>query len=233
MGVVHTSTGKLQPASSELRSEPWIVGRLASTVLSDSNIDWKSMVNDYDSIRNLMESCLDGFENFNLRVRQPNGFLLPNPPRDSRTFETESNKAHFTTHDLPHVHPVEGEFIMMTLRSHDQYNTTVYDVHDRYRGISGNRRIVLMNAMDMSERGWKNRHQVMIKSHFKGEVRTSDGWQLIAYDIPRGNVATYFPEANTLVPLNSTADVSNTPTSKWVEVTLHSSSSLASEDEEE
>ena len=233
MGVVHTSTGKLQPASSELRSEPWIVGQLANAILSDSNIDWESLVNDYDSIRNLMESCLDGFDNYNVRVRQPNGFLLPNPPRDSRSFETASNKAHFTTHDLPNVHPVVGEFIMMTLRSHDQYNTTVYDVHDRYRGISGNRRIVLMNAIDMSERGWKNRHRVIIKSHFEGEVRTSDDWQLVAYDIPRGNVATYFPEANSLVPLNSTADISNTPTSKWVEVTLHSKSSVGSEDEEE
>ena len=110
----------------------------------------------------------------------------------------------------------------MTIRSHDQYNTTIYDVHDRYRGISGNRRIVLMNALDMAERGWKNRQIVSISSHFNGEVRTSTDWIVVAYEIPRQNVATYFPEANSLVPLNSTARISNTPTSKWIEVSLKS-----------
>mgnify|MGYP003324774118 FL=1 len=180
-----------------------------------------------------METCLDGFENYNERVRQPNGFLLPNPPRDTRSFDTPSRKAHFTTHDLPNVHPIDGRFVMMTLRSHDQYNTTVYDVHDRYRGISGNRRVVLMNALDMAQRGWKNRQIVKITSHFSGEERSSDGWQIVAYDIPRGNVATYFPEANVLVPLDSTADISNTPTSKWVEVSFSTDSSNHSGDEEE
>ena len=233
MGVVHRSTGKLPPASSELRSEPWIVGQLASKILPDSNIKWDSLVGNYDDIRDLMETCLDGFENYNERVRQPNGFLLPNPPRDSRTFDTPSRKAHFTTHDLPNVHPTDGRFIMMTLRSHDQYNTTVYDVHDRYRGISGNRRVVLMNALDMAQRGWKNRQIVKITSHFSGEKRSSDGWQIVAYDIPRGNVATYFPEANVLVPLDSTADISNTPTSKWVEVSFSTDSSNHLGDEEE
>ena len=122
---------------------------------------------------------------------------------------------------------------MMTIRSHDQYNTTVYDVHDRYRGISGNRRIVLMNALDMAERGWKNRQKVSISSHFDGEVRTSSSWVVVAYDIPRKNVATYFPEANSLVPLNSTAKISNTPTSKWIEVSLDSEPFLGKGDEEE
>ena len=169
-----------------------------------------------------MELSLSGFQDYNMRVRQENGFLLPNPPRDSRSFDTPSGKAQFTTHDLPNVSIPSDRFVMMTIRSHDQYNTTIYDVHDRYRGISGNRRIVLMNALDMAERGWKNRQIVSISSHFNGEVRTSTDWIVVAYDIPRQNVATYFPEANSLVPLNSTARISNTPTSKWIEVSLKS-----------
>ncbi|MDA9166454.1 FdhF/YdeP family oxidoreductase [Candidatus Poseidoniaceae archaeon] len=220
MGIVHRSTGSLPPASSHLRSEPWIVAQLSQNLFTNSPIDWSGMVEDYDMIRNLMEKSLSGFEDYNKRVRLENGFLLPNPPRDSRTFDTPSGRAHFTTHDLPDVRIDDEQFIMMTIRSHDQYNTTIYDVHDRYRGVSGNRRIVLMNALDMAERGWKNRQMVSITSHFEGETRTADGWQLVAYEIPRKNIATYFPEANILVPLRSTAKDSNTPTSKWIKVTL-------------
>jgi molybdopterin-dependent oxidoreductase alpha subunit len=215
MGVVHTSRGGLKPASRELRSEPWIVASLASTVLGDER-DWMSMVDNYDSIRDLMSEALAGFEDYNTRVRESNGFYLPNPPRDSRSFNTPDKKAHFIPHDLPDVSIPNEMFVMMTIRSHDQYNTTIYDLHDRYRGIHGNRRVVLMNANDMIERGWKSRHIVDIVSHHNGEDRRSDGWQVIAYDIPRGNIATYFPEANVLVPLDSTADKSNTPTSKWI-----------------
>lgn len=220
MGIVHRSTGSLPPASSHLRSEPWIVAQLSQHLFTNSPIDWSGMVEDYDMIRNLMEKSLSGFEDYNKRVRLENGFMLPNPPRDSRTFDTPSGRAHFTTHDLPDVRIDDEQFIMMTIRSHDQYNTTIYDVHDRYRGVSGNRRIVLMNALDMAERGWKNRQMVSITSHFEGETRTADGWQLVAYEIPRKNIATYFPEANILVPLRSTAKDSNTPTSKWIKVTL-------------
>ncbi len=222
MGVVHRSRGGLQPASTHLRSEPWIVSNLSTHLFEDSPLNWPELTDDYDRIRDLMEQCLTGFHDYNIRVRQENGFLLPNPPRDSRTFDTPSSKAQFTTHELPNVTIPKDRYIMMTIRSHDQYNTTIYDVHDRYRGISGNRRIVLMNALDMAERGWKNRQIVSISSHFNGEVRTSSDWVLVAYDIPRQNIATYFPEANSLVPLNSTARISNTPTSKWIEVTLKS-----------
>ena len=122
---------------------------------------------------------------------------------------------------------------MMTMRSHDQYNTTIYDVHDRYRGIHGNRRVVLMNAQDMASNGWKNRQKVDLTSHFKGVQRSSDGWQLVAYDIPAGNIATYFPEANSLVPLDSTADISNTPTSKWITVSIAVASNQSQGQEEE
>jgi len=233
MGIVHQSRGGLQPASKDLRSEPWIVAQLSSHLFTDSPIKWLELSENYDSIRDLMERSLYGFDNYNERVRQENGFLLPNPPRDSRTFTTPTGKAHFTTHNLPNVSVAEGRFIMMTIRSHDQYNTTIYDVHDRYRGLSGNRRIVLMNALDMAERGWKNRQSLSITSHFEGETRHSSGWLAVSYEIPRKNIATYFPEANSLVPLNSTAYISNTPTSKWIEVTLESESSLPKGDEEE
>ena len=233
MGVVHKSRGGLQPASDLLKSEPWIIANLAHHLFDDSPLEWLKLTSDYDLIRDLMERSLNGFDDYNERVRHENGFLLPNPPRDSRTFATPTGKAQFTTHDLPDVSIDDDRYVMMTIRSHDQYNTTIYDVHDRYRGISGNRRIVLMNALDMVERGWKNRQHVSISSHFDGEVRSSGGWLVVAYDIPRQNVATYFPEANSLVPLNSTAKISNTPTSKWIEVTLESEPFSAKGDEEE
>ncbi len=230
MGVVHTSQGGLKPASSHLRSEPWIVANLASTVLGDKR-DWMALVENYDLIRDLMSEALAGFDDYNERVRTPNGFYLPNPPRDSRTFNTANSKANFITHALPEVSIDDDKFVMMTIRSHDQYNTTIYDLHDRYRGVHGNRRIVLMNANDMIERGWKSRHIVDIVSHFEDGERRSDGWQLVAYDIPRGNIATYFPEANSLVPLDSTADKSNTPTSKWIICSLHEPGQHVQEEE--
>ena len=230
MGIVHTSQGGLSPASKNLRSEPWIVSSLASKTLDDSR-DWMSLSNDYDKIRDLMANALSGFENYNERVRSQNGFALPNPPRDNREFSTPDKKAHFISHELPNVSIDEEKYVMMTIRSHDQYNTTIYDLHDRYRGIHGNRRIILMNANDMIDRGWKTRHIVDIVSHFEGETRRSDGWQVVAYDIPRRNIATYFPESNVLVPLNSTAHRSNTPTSKWIVCSLLEPGQASSEEE--
>ena len=150
------------------------------------------------------------------RVRKPGGFYLPNPPRDKRIFHTPNKKANFMINSLPNLTVPQEKFVMMTIRSHDQYNTTIYGHDDRYRGIKGNRRVVLMNAKDMIQRGLKSKQVVDISSHFNGVVRTAKHWLAIPYDIPRGNVATYFPEANQLVPLESTADLSNTPTSKWV-----------------
>ncbi|MCH1423156.1 MAG: FdhF/YdeP family oxidoreductase [Candidatus Poseidoniaceae archaeon] len=233
MGIVHMSKGTLEPSSQLLKSEPWIVANLSERLFPESVIDWKALTEDYDAIRELMEQSLEGFDNYNERVRRENGFLLPNPPRDSRTFSTPTGKAHFTTHELPNVSLDSDQYVMMTIRSHDQYNTTIYDLNDRYRGISGNRRVVLMNALDMADRGWKNRQVVSITSHFDGKQRTAEHWQLISYSIPRGNVATYFPEANVLVPLESTAKISNTPTSKWIIVTLSEATSDDFGDEQE
>ncbi|DAC33248.1 MAG TPA: hypothetical protein HA356_01035, partial [Candidatus Poseidoniaceae archaeon] len=168
MGIVHKSTGGLKPASPDLMSEPAIVAHLASASLKEAKLDWMGLVSHYDGIRNLMSESLAGFERYNERVREPNGFALPNPPRDTRSFATEDGFAHFTAHNLPDVSVPDGCYVMMTMRSHDQYNTTIYDVHDRYRGIHGNRRVVLMNATDMAERGWKNRQEVQLTSHFEG-----------------------------------------------------------------
>lgn len=231
MGIVHRSTGGLAPASRDLRSEPSIVTSLAQATLGSTELEWTSFVDDYDRIRDLMERSLAGFDNYNQRVRQPNGFSLPNPPRDEQTFDTPNQKAVFTVHDLPDVRVPQDHYVLMTLRSHDQYNTTIYGLHDRYRGVHGRRRVLFMNADDMVKRGWKSRQIVSITSHFNGETRHAADWMLVPYDIPEGNLAAYFPEANCLVPLHSTADVSNTPTSKWIVCTLSSEESLPLEEE--
>ena len=231
MGTVHRSTGGLQPASADLRSEPSIIASIAEMTLGAAHLEWSSLVEDYDRIRDLMEASLKGFENYNERVRQPNGFSLPNPPRDEQMFDTPSGKAAFTSHDLPNVRIAQDHYVLMTLRSHDQYNTTIYGLHDRYRGVHGRRRVLFMNANDMTERGWKSRQRVSITSHFNGETRHASDWMLIPYDIPSGNLAAYFPEANCLVPLHSTADVSNTPTSKWIVCSLSADPSNSSEEE--
>jgi molybdopterin-dependent oxidoreductase alpha subunit len=232
MGIVHRSQGRLTPASPHLRSEPWIVSQLANEVLDAPSLNWGELCSNYDHIRDLMERSLKGFEDYNDRVRLPEGFALPNAPRDERRFDTSDGKALFTTHVLPEMSVEGNQYVMMTLRSHDQYNTTIYGLHDRYRGIHGHRRVVLMNAEDMVQRGWKTRQIVNITSHFNDEERHSERWMVIPYDIPRGNLATYFPEANSLVPLHSTAAVSNTPTSKWIVCSLSDSTPFQGEEEE-
>ena len=229
MGVVHRSEGKLAPTSQSLMSEPAIVSELGHRLVP-SNLPWKALSNDYDTIRDLMSVSLQGFEEYNERVRQENGFLLPNPPRDDLKFETPSGKAVFSINPLPDVSVKENQFVLMTMRSHDQYNTTIYGLHDRYRGIHGNRRVVLMNALDMAQHGLKTRDIIDLESHFQGTTRQSKNWIVIAYDIPKGNMAAYFPEANELVPLDSVADKSNTPTSKWIVVTMSNSNDKSEEE---
>jgi len=220
MGIVHMSQGSLQPISKELQSEVAIICSLAEHMFPDENISWSELKKDYDKIRDLIEKSIPGFERYNERVRKRSGFSLPNPPRDSLTFSTSSGKAHFSSNPLPDLLIEDDQYVMMTLRSHDQYNTTIYGLEDRYRGIKGNRRVILMNAEDMAERGWKTRQVVDVTSHFQESTITSERWTIIAYPIPRGNLASYFPEANVLVPLESTADISNTPTSKWIVCSL-------------
>ena len=230
MGVVHKSQGKLKPASNMLRSEPWIIANLADLTLPDSNIDWLGCVENYDKIRDLISDSISGFEDYNIRVKQPNGFYLPNPPKDSCEFATNDGLAHFSVNPLPDVSLNRDEFVMMSIRSHDQYNTTIYGLDDRYRGIKGNRRVLMMNPNDMLEMNLKTRDTVNITSHFQGAKRTSEKWLVIPYNIPKRNLAAYFPEANELVPLESTADVSNTPTSKWIICTISGNDSTAEEE---
>lgn len=220
MGVVHNSRGILDPASSHLMSEPAIVATLAQAVFGkNSGIDWQDMVDNYDVVRDHIEAVIPGFDDYNERVRRPSGFYLPNGARDGK-FDTPDGKAHFTVNPIPEHHLDAGQYVLMTIRSHDQYNTTIYGLDDRYRGIHNERRVIMMNPKDMQERGFKSRQKVNVTSHFQGETRTADDWYLVPYAIPRRSLAAYFPEANVLVPLKSFADKSKTPTSKYIVVTL-------------
>ena len=221
MGVVHSSKGVLKPVSYDLLSEPAIVGNLAKMTLAGrTKIDWQGMVDNYDLIRDAIEKVIPGFEDYNERVRKPGGFYLPNGARD-RKFNTASGKANFSV--LPNRPWTLGEkeFLMMTIRSHDQYNTTIYGLDDRYRGIINERRVVLISEKDLRKMDFKAGDIVDIKSVFNGKERFANKFMLVTYPIPEGCIATYFPEANTLVPIDQFAKGSKTPASKSVLVTLH------------
>ena len=220
MSVVHMSRGSLTPASEHLLSEPAIVAGIGTACFGSKPFDWGGVLQDYDSIREVIEQVIPGFQGFNSRVREDGGFYLPNGPRDGPTWDTPSGKAQFTVHDLPNAVAESGQFTMMTVRSHDQYNTTIYGMDDRYRGVYGARRVVLMNSADMAELGIDPGDEVDLTSHFQGRSIHAPAWKVVAYEIPRGNLCTYFPEANVLVPLESVAEGSNTPTSKSVAVTV-------------
>ncbi|MDQ3129714.1 MAG: hypothetical protein M3Q99_03000, partial [Acidobacteriota bacterium] len=220
MGVVQQSKGILEPTSKHLRSESWIIAQIAKAVLgAKSTIDWDAIVADYDNIREKIERTIPGFENYNERVRQGGGFYLPNLPREG-VFPTATNKANFTIHELPIHIFAPGELIMMTIRTHDQFNTTIYGLDDRYRGIHNERRVILMNPEDMREQGFKAGQIVDLTSHFDDGERRAKHFIVVPYDIPKGCTATYFPETNILVPIGSTADRSNTPVSKFVRITV-------------
>ncbi|WP_309713364.1 FdhF/YdeP family oxidoreductase [Armatimonas sp.] len=213
---VHASRGSLEPASPYLKSEPAIVVGVAQVVLGE---DWSGFTSDYDRIRDKIAAVVPGFEDVNARVRVPGGFVLPNPPRE-RVFPTPDGKAHFTVHPLPRWHLADGEWLMMTIRTHDQFNTTIYGNDDRYRGIYGGRRVVLLHEADMAEAGLTQGQLVDIVSVFEGEERLAEKFVAVPYSLPRRCCATYFPEANVLIPLRSYADKSKTPTSKSVIVRL-------------
>jgi molybdopterin-dependent oxidoreductase alpha subunit len=220
MGVVHRSQGRLPPPSADLRSEPAIVCALAHAVLGPTPVDWLPLADDYDRIRDLIARTLPGFFDYNARVRRPGGFVLPHPVRDSRTFRTSDDRAQFTVHPLPQHDLRPNELLMMTIRSHDQYNTTVYTNNDRYRGLHGQRRVVLVAPTELARLGLARGDTVRIISRFRGVERAADGFTVVPYDLPPGACATYFPEANCLVPLEQFADRSHTPASKSVVVRL-------------
>ena len=216
MSVVHASRGGLAPADRALLSEPAIVGRLALAVFGpESGVDWDSMIADYDLIRDRIAEVVPGFEDFNRRVREPGGFVLPNNAA-ARRFVTSTGKARFTVQPIPRIAVAPGQLLMMTVRSHDQYNTTVYGLDDRYRGVFQERRVIFMNARDIAEMGLVERQVVDLIGEYREERRVAPRFIVVPYDIPRGCSATYFPEANVLVPVDDYADGSRTPASKSV-----------------
>lgn len=226
MSAVHSSRGRLTPVSDCLLAEPTIVTRIARAVLGEDHVvDWSEMDRDYDVIRDHISRVVPGFTDYNTRVRDRNGFILPHPPRDSRTFVTPSSKASITVNELVYPRVPTGRLLLQTLRSHDQYNTTIYGLDDRYRGIADARKVVMVNPADLAELGLTDRQLVDVV----GEWTTADGsiqerraesFRIIAYPVARRSAAAYYPEANVLVPTDSVAKVSNTPTSKSIVVRL-------------
>lgn len=220
MGVVQSSEGKLKPPSAHLLSEPDIVARMAETTLGDvGKIRWRWLAEDYERLRTWIEAVVPGFENFNTRIRQPGGFYLPNAAKD-RVWNTPNAKANFSSAPLDAFRAADGRFLLQTLRSHDQFNTTVYGLDDRYRGISGMRDIVFLHPEDLAALGVKPGGRIDVTSHWSDGERHLNGFRAIPYDMPRGMAAAYFPEANVLVPAGHVAEGSNTPASKSIEVSL-------------
>jgi anaerobic selenocysteine-containing dehydrogenase len=218
MSMVHRSQGNLRPASPHLKSEPAIVAALGEALLGD-RVPWRDYAENYDRIRDKISQVVLGCWSYNERVREPDGFLLPNTARDG-TFTNVGGRARFTVSPLPDLSLPPGRLRMMTMRSHDQYNTTIYGLDDRYRGIRGERRVVFVNSTDMIELGLHERQVVDLISEWHDGERLAESFIVVPYDLPRRNCATYFPEANPLVPLDSYADRSNTPTSKSVVIRI-------------
>ncbi|RTQ46734.1 hypothetical protein EJV47_20380 [Hymenobacter gummosus] len=220
MGVVSQNKGVLRPLEGEMLSEVAIIAGLALATLGEkTQVDWAALTENYDRIRDLIARVIPGFEDFNQKIRRPGGFYLPNGPRE-RKFTTPNGKANFTVTELPAERLEPGQLVLMSIRSHDQFNTTIYDYNDRYRGVYGERRVIFLNAEDMRERGIRPRQLVNLTSHFAGQQRHAERFIAVPYDVPRGNCAAYYPETNVLVPVASVAAVSNTPTSKYTVVTL-------------
>jgi len=222
MGVVQSSKGVLDPVSADLLNENQIVCRLAKATLGErSVVDWDKFAQSYDAVRDAIAKVIPGFEDYNAKVRRPGGFYLPNGPREGK-FKTEkyADKAAFSVTKLPAHKLAKGEYMMSTIRSHDQFNTTIYGREDRYRGIHDERRVIFMNPADIDKAGFKTGDRVDIFNHHGGIERVARLFVIVPYDIPERNTATYYPETNVLVPIDSVAEGSNTPTSKLVVITL-------------
>ncbi|MES2688869.1 MAG: FdhF/YdeP family oxidoreductase [Bacteroidota bacterium] len=216
MGVVQMSKGNLKPVSDKLLSETVIVTRLAKAALGHkSKTDWPLYESNYDHVRNAIEATINGFTNYNERVRKPGGFYLPNGAREGR-FNTFTGKANFNIAPVTFHHLEKDELLMMTIRTHDQFNTTIYGLDDRYRGIYNERRVILMNENDIARQGLQHGDIVDLYNYHDGTERVAHRFMVVKYNIPEQCTATYFPETNVLVPIGSVADKSNTPTSKFV-----------------
>lgn len=220
MSMVHVSEGKNEPASKNLLSEPAIVACMAIASLPKTKIDWAGLVRDYDLIREKIEAVLPAFKNFNVRIKDRGGFHLRNSARE-KEWQTRTGKARFITAPLPKFEIEKGQLRLMTIRSHDQYNTTIYGLNDRYRGVKGERKVIFMNETDIAELGLNPGDWVDISNiPTDGLKRIAKGFKIVPYDIPKGCAGAYFPETNVLVPIDSTADKSHTPVSKFIIVKL-------------
>ncbi len=219
-GVVAQSHGAVAPVVSTLKSEVAIVGELAkATLAGKSTVNWDDLIGNYDLIRDLIEKTIPGFDKYNEQIRKPGGFYLPNGPR-VREFKTADGKAHFTINTPTHHQLQPGELMLMTIRSHDQFNTTIYGNDDRYRGVYNERRVVFMHPDDIGNLGVQEKQVVDLHSQYSGKRRTAHQFVVVPYDIPRGCAAAYFPETNVLVPIDSKAEKSHTPTSKSIVITV-------------
>ncbi|WP_125613651.1 FdhF/YdeP family oxidoreductase [Specibacter cremeus] len=220
--AVHASAGRVQPISATALSEVAIISRLARAVLGDDHpVDWAGFEADYDSIREHIAHVCAGCEDYNEKVRRPGGFVLPHPPRDSRTFPTATGKAMITVNELETIHVPDGRLLLQSVRSHDQFNTTMYTLNDRYRGVKKGRHVLFVNPDDLKELGLSDGDYVDVHGEAAdGTDRVLRQQRIISYPTSRGCVAAYFPEANVLVSLDDTAEVSNTPVSKSVVVRL-------------
>jgi molybdopterin-dependent oxidoreductase alpha subunit len=222
MSMVHASHGRLDPGSPHLRSEVAIVTGLGRALFGD-DVGWADMADDYRVIRRHIEHVVAGFENFEARVAEPGGFVLPRGPHDSRTFNTATGKARFTVNPPDAIEAPPGHLLLQTLRSHDQFNTTVYGLDDRYRGIHGGRHVVFLNPADMVEHGLHDGDYVDLISVWSDGERRAKHFRVVEYETAKGSAAAYYPETNVLVPLDSTAIGSNTPTSKSLVIRLEQS----------
>ncbi len=224
MGVVHSSKGKLKPLSKHLLSETAIVSKIAqATFKQNSKTNWAGFNENYDLVRDKIEATIPGFDNFNERVRKPGGFYLPNNSRVGDFRPTKTGKANFSINKVSEVSVSDNQFTMMTIRTHDQFNTTIYGLDDRYRGIYNERRVILMNVHDIEKQGLKGNDIVDIICKDDGRTRVAEKFIVYPYDIPEKCTATYFPEANVLVSLKNKAEISNTPASKSIVVSVRKS----------
>ncbi len=236
MSMVHLSRGSLHPPSDQVRSEVAIICQLARTLFGPEHpVPWGTFNADYDTIRGAIAAVVPGCDNYNHKVRGPDGFQLPHGPRDSRIFPTSTGKANFAVNPLQWVPIPEGKLILQTLRSHDQYNTTIYGLDDRYRGVKGGRRVVFVNKKDIERYGLSAGDRVDLVSEFPGgdgelQERRAKDFMVVAYETPVGNAAAYYPETNALVPLDHVAEKSNTPVSKAVVIRLERSAGVRAED---
>jgi molybdopterin-dependent oxidoreductase alpha subunit len=223
MSMVHLSRGSLPPPDGDVRSEVAIICALARRLLGPAHpVNWESFAADYDRIRDEIAVVVPGCADYNRRVREPDGFALPHPPRDSREFPTATKRANFATNPLRWVPVPPGRLVLQTLRSHDQFNTTIYGLDDRYRGVSGGRRVVFVNPADIAAFGLAAGDRVDLISEFGEDCRErrAKDFLVVAYPTPAGNAAAYYPETNPLVPLDHVAESSNTPVSMAIVIRL-------------